>query len=206
MSRLTYQEKKRLPASVFALPERRMFPLVDAAHAADAMARLSMSWNLGHLTKTEYERAHRAIRAAEKKFGVDHRAGHAGARKVVQREARVMAHAAAHAGGGARARRGGGGETALSDAAVFAEVDRIKRAHKSAETRARNIYNAETKRIFSFLRENDDVTRAARANALHRAGILLSESLDRAQAKRAKALHDLRRRAGAWADIVPSTY
>ena len=99
MSRLTYQEKKRLPASAFALPERRMFPLVDKERAADAMARLSMSWNLGHLTESEYTRAHKAIRAAEARFGVGHHAGHMGARKVVATERRAMAHAG---GGGVR--------------------------------------------------------------------------------------------------------
>ena len=114
-------------------------------------------------------------------------------------------------GGGARARvrrggsGGGGGGASLSDAAVHDEIDRIRRAYKSAETRARNVYSAENTRIFSYFHDNDDVTRAARANALQRAAITLSESLDQAFEKRAKALRDLRLRAGAWADLVPSS-
>ena len=30
--RLTYEEKKELPSSVFGLPERREYPMPDAAH------------------------------------------------------------------------------------------------------------------------------------------------------------------------------
>lgn len=34
--RLTYQEKKELPDSVFGLPERREYPMPDAAHVRAA--------------------------------------------------------------------------------------------------------------------------------------------------------------------------
>lgn len=51
--RLTYEEKKELPSSVFGLPERREYPMPDAAHvrAAEAYFRYcpertsSRSWH-----------------------------------------------------------------------------------------------------------------------------------------------------------------
>lgn len=39
--RLTYARKKALPRSAFAIPEQRKYPLVDAAHARNALARVS---------------------------------------------------------------------------------------------------------------------------------------------------------------------
>lgn len=36
--RLSYEEKKELPDSVFGLPERREFPMPDAAHVKAAEA------------------------------------------------------------------------------------------------------------------------------------------------------------------------
>lgn len=36
--RLSYEEKKELPDSAFGLPERREYPLVDAAHVRAAEA------------------------------------------------------------------------------------------------------------------------------------------------------------------------
>ena len=36
--RLTYEEKKELPTSVFGLPERREYPMPDAAHVRAAEA------------------------------------------------------------------------------------------------------------------------------------------------------------------------
>lgn len=36
--RLTYEEKKELPDSVFGLPERREYPMPDAAHVRAAEA------------------------------------------------------------------------------------------------------------------------------------------------------------------------
>lgn len=107
-ARLTYQEKKAAPKSAFALPEKRAFYIGDATHAANAMARLSMSWNMGHLTEAEYQRAHAAIRKAEAHFGVHHHAGHGGARKIVRREIHA-AHAEA-----------GGGANMVPDAGYFA--------------------------------------------------------------------------------------
>lgn len=36
--RLSYEEKRELPASVFGLPERREYPMPDAAHVRAAEA------------------------------------------------------------------------------------------------------------------------------------------------------------------------
>ena len=36
--KLSYEEKKELPDSVFGLPERREYPLIDAAHVRAAEA------------------------------------------------------------------------------------------------------------------------------------------------------------------------
>lgn len=41
MSKLTYREKKKLPKGDFALPKQRKYPIQDAAHARNALARVS---------------------------------------------------------------------------------------------------------------------------------------------------------------------
>lgn len=63
--RLTYQEKKELPDSVFGLPERREYPMPDAAHvrAAEAYFRYCPEELKPKLAK--------AILAKAKEFGVD---------------------------------------------------------------------------------------------------------------------------------------
>lgn len=63
--RLTYEEKKELPDSVFGLPERREYPMPDAAHvrAAEAYFRYCPE-ELRH--KLAF-----AILAKAKEFGVD---------------------------------------------------------------------------------------------------------------------------------------
>lgn len=63
--RLTYEEKKELPDSAFALPERREYPLIDAAHvrAAEAYFR--------YCPEELKPKLARAILAAAAKFGVD---------------------------------------------------------------------------------------------------------------------------------------
>lgn len=40
-SRLTYKQRKRLPKSAFAIPEKRKYPIHDIAHARNALARVS---------------------------------------------------------------------------------------------------------------------------------------------------------------------
>lgn len=41
MAKLTYGQRKSLPTSTFALPGERKYPLNDAAHARNALARVS---------------------------------------------------------------------------------------------------------------------------------------------------------------------
>ena len=63
--RLTYEEKKELPDSVFGLPERREYPMPDAAHvrAAEAYFR--------YCPEDLRPKLARAILAKANEFGVD---------------------------------------------------------------------------------------------------------------------------------------
>ena len=63
--RLSYEEKKELPDSVFGLPERREYPMPDAAHvrAAEAYFR--------DCPEDLKPKLARAIPARTKEFGVD---------------------------------------------------------------------------------------------------------------------------------------
>ncbi len=63
--RLSYEEKKELPDSVFGLPERREYPMPDAAHvrAAEAYFR--------YCPDDLKPRLARAILARARQFGVD---------------------------------------------------------------------------------------------------------------------------------------
>ena len=63
--RLSYEEKKELPDSVFGLPERREYPMPDAAHvrAAEAYFRYFPDDLKPKLAKAIMDRA--------RQFGVD---------------------------------------------------------------------------------------------------------------------------------------
>ena len=63
--RLTYEEKKELPDDVFGLPERREYPMPDAAHvrAAEAYFRYCPEELKPRLARAMLERA--------KLYGVD---------------------------------------------------------------------------------------------------------------------------------------
>jgi len=52
MAKLTTQQRKKLPKSDFALPGGR-YPVEDKAHARDAKARASQSYNAGRLSATD---------------------------------------------------------------------------------------------------------------------------------------------------------
>ena len=41
MTKLTYEERKDLPTGEFVFPKTRRYPIEDAAHARDALARSS---------------------------------------------------------------------------------------------------------------------------------------------------------------------
>ena len=63
--RLSYEDKKELPDSVYGLPERREYPMPDAAHvrAAEAYFR--------YCPDDLKPRLARAILARAREFGVD---------------------------------------------------------------------------------------------------------------------------------------
>lgn len=63
--RLSYKEKEELPDSVFGLPERREYPMPDAAHvrAAEAYFR--------YCPEDLKPKLARAILARAKEYGVD---------------------------------------------------------------------------------------------------------------------------------------
>lgn len=63
--RITYEERKDLPDSVYELPERREYPMPDAAHvrAAEAYFR--------YCPEDLKPRLARAILARAREFGVD---------------------------------------------------------------------------------------------------------------------------------------
>ncbi|MCH4023917.1 MAG: hypothetical protein LKH33_08735 [Acetobacter sp.] len=54
MSKLTKEERDALPDEAFALPGRR-YPICDATHARDALARASEMLHRGNLTHDEYQ-------------------------------------------------------------------------------------------------------------------------------------------------------
>jgi hypothetical protein len=41
MAKLSYRRKKKLPRSAFAIPGERKYPIVDKAHARNALARVA---------------------------------------------------------------------------------------------------------------------------------------------------------------------
>ncbi|MDO5396274.1 MAG: hypothetical protein Q4F07_09985 [Bacteroidales bacterium] len=63
--RISYEERKELPDSVYGLPERREYPMPDAAHvrAAEAYFR--------YCPEDLKPKLARAILARAKEFGVD---------------------------------------------------------------------------------------------------------------------------------------
>ena len=63
-------KRNALPGSAFALPSTRQYPVNDAAHAKNAMARLEQ--NKRRLTPSQYALAKRNILKAYKKFGIEH--------------------------------------------------------------------------------------------------------------------------------------
>ena len=63
--RLTEEERKELPASVYGLPERREYPMPDAAHVRAAES------NFRYCPEDLKPKLARAILAKAKEFGVD---------------------------------------------------------------------------------------------------------------------------------------
>lgn len=52
MAKLTTKQRKKLPKSEFAGPDRS-FPVPDKSHAANAKARASQAVNAGRMSKSE---------------------------------------------------------------------------------------------------------------------------------------------------------
>jgi hypothetical protein len=69
-ARLTAARRDALPDIAFALPDRREFPINDAAHVRNAAARLEAAHNDGRVTDAEYHRAKKRIARAAHHFGI----------------------------------------------------------------------------------------------------------------------------------------
>jgi phage I-like protein len=70
MKPLDTEARKALPTEAFALPEKRAYPIHDASHARNAMARLEQQKQ--SMPEAEYKTAKRNILKAYKKFGIKH--------------------------------------------------------------------------------------------------------------------------------------
>ncbi len=72
MSKLTTKERKKLPASEFALPGSRKYPVQDAAHAKNAKARASEMEHKGKIsaaTKSKIDsKANKVLENSKKKM------------------------------------------------------------------------------------------------------------------------------------------
>ena len=66
MARLTAEQRRRLPDSAFAIPERRAYPIHDIEHARNALARVAQ-----HGTPEEKRRVHRAVKRRFPSIDVD---------------------------------------------------------------------------------------------------------------------------------------
>jgi hypothetical protein len=53
MTKLSEPERDKLPAGKFAEPDKRAYPIEDAAHAKNAKARASQAAKAGRISKAE---------------------------------------------------------------------------------------------------------------------------------------------------------
>jgi len=53
MAKLDTKAREKLPAKMFAEPEKRAYPIEDKAHARNAKARASQAVKAGRMSKTE---------------------------------------------------------------------------------------------------------------------------------------------------------
>ena len=67
---LTTEERRHLPDSTFALPQRRALPVHDASHARNAAARLEQMRERENVSPAEYMQAFERIHRAEEEFGI----------------------------------------------------------------------------------------------------------------------------------------
>lgn len=68
MARLTYQQRKRLPAKEFVFPKSRKYPINDISHARNALARVS-----AYGTPSQKAAVKRAVYKKFKKLKENHR-------------------------------------------------------------------------------------------------------------------------------------
>jgi hypothetical protein len=65
---LSSKEKRDLPDSVYAFPDKRKEPLTDARHVQNALARFDQ---VHDVSEAEREQAFANIKAAAKHYGID---------------------------------------------------------------------------------------------------------------------------------------
>ncbi|HEY2178404.1 MAG TPA: DUF6582 domain-containing protein [Caulobacteraceae bacterium] len=53
MAELSTKSRKKLPASKFAEPDKRKYPIEDKAHARNAKSRASQAQKAGRMSKSE---------------------------------------------------------------------------------------------------------------------------------------------------------
>jgi hypothetical protein len=69
MTVLTAAARKRLPKSVYALPELEKYPITDLKHAAVAKSYAKQELDNGNLTEAQYRRVIAAANAYERLHG-----------------------------------------------------------------------------------------------------------------------------------------
>ena len=67
MAKLTTKQRKKLPASEFAEPKKRKYPVDTKARAANAKARAQQQLDKGKMSKSELEKIDRAANKVLKK-------------------------------------------------------------------------------------------------------------------------------------------
>lgn len=68
MATLTTKRRKKIPTRQFALPDEKKYPIHDAAHARNALARASAAKNSGKLSASKYAQVKKRATAALNKF------------------------------------------------------------------------------------------------------------------------------------------
>ena len=67
MTKLSAEDRNKLPAKDFAEPEKRAYPIEDKAHARNAKARATQAANSGRMSKAERDEIDRKADAVLKK-------------------------------------------------------------------------------------------------------------------------------------------
>jgi hypothetical protein len=68
MTKLTTDDRKKLPAADFAEPKVRAYPIEDKSHARNAKARASQAVNSGRMSKAEEDKIDKKADAVLKKL------------------------------------------------------------------------------------------------------------------------------------------